>query len=88
MVPSQYHIGKASKSAIYSVAISGGSYTVVMGLLDILGTQAQVRACPNKIENTLEMPKDILVHHLRRQVRASKPSWRPNPCEVRVNLGL
>jgi hypothetical protein len=38
--PSQYHVGKASKSPIYSVAISGESHTVVMGLLDILGTQA------------------------------------------------
>ena len=42
LVPSQYHVGKASKSPIYSIAISGGSYTVVMGLLDIFGIQAQV----------------------------------------------
>jgi hypothetical protein len=36
------------------------------------------------------MTKDVLLlgHHLRMQPRVSKPSWRPNPCEVRVNLGL
>ena len=27
-------------------------------------------------------------HHLRRQAKASKPSWKPNPCEVRVHRGL
>jgi hypothetical protein len=34
--------------------------------------------------------KDVLHlgYHLRRQPRASKPSWRPNSCEVRVHLGL
>jgi hypothetical protein len=52
LVPSQYHVGKASKSPIYSVAIFGESYTVVIGLLNILGTQAQVGACPKKIENS------------------------------------
>jgi hypothetical protein len=52
LVPSQYHIDKASKSLIYFIAISGESYTVVMGLLGILGTQAQVGACPKKMENT------------------------------------
>jgi hypothetical protein len=52
LVPSQYHVGKASKSPIYSVAISGKSYTIVMGLLDILGTLAQVGARPKKMENT------------------------------------
>jgi hypothetical protein len=52
LAPYQYHVGKASKSPIYSIAISGESYTVVMGLLDILGTQAQVGACPKKIKNT------------------------------------
>ena len=61
-----------------------------MGLLDILRTQAQVGACPKKMENTKEMPKDVLLlgHHLRRQARASKPSWRPDPSQVRVHLGL
>jgi hypothetical protein len=36
------------------------------------------------------MPKDILLlgHHLRSQARASKPSWRLNPYQVRVHLGL
>jgi hypothetical protein len=89
LVPSQYHIGKASKSPIYSVAISGKSYTVVMGLLDILGTQAQVGACPKKMENTKEMALDVhlLGHHLRRPARTSKPSQRPSPIRVRVCLG-
>ena len=36
--PSQYHVGKASKSPIDFVTISGESYTIIMGLLDILGT--------------------------------------------------
>jgi hypothetical protein len=42
------------------------------------------------MENTQEMLKDVLHldHHLRMQPRASKPSWRPNPCEVRVHLGI
>jgi hypothetical protein len=52
LIPYQYHVGKAPKSPIYSVAISGESYIVVMGLLDILGTQAQVGALPKKMENT------------------------------------
>jgi hypothetical protein len=30
----------------------------------------------------------LLGHHLRSQARASKPSWRPNPYQVRVHLGL
>jgi hypothetical protein len=36
------------------------------------------------------MPKDVLLlgHHLRSQIRASKPSWRPNPYQVRVHLRL
>jgi hypothetical protein len=36
------------------------------------------------------MPKDILLlgHHLKSQARAAKPSWRPNPYQVRVHLGL
>jgi hypothetical protein len=42
------------------------------------------------MENTQEMLKDVLLlgHHLRRQPMASKPSWRPNPCEVQFHLGL
>jgi hypothetical protein len=36
------------------------------------------------------MPKDVLLlgHHLRSQARAPKPSWRPNPYQVRVHLGF
>jgi hypothetical protein len=51
LVPPQYHIGKASKSSIHSAAISVGCYGVVAGLLFTLGTQAQVRARPKKMEN-------------------------------------
>jgi hypothetical protein len=42
------------------------------------------------MENIQEILKDVLHlgHHLRRQPRASKPSWRPNPYQVRVHLGL
>jgi hypothetical protein len=59
-------------------------------VLFTLGTLAQVGACPKETEKTSEMPKDILHlgHILRRQARASKPSWRPNPCQVRVHLRL
>jgi hypothetical protein len=52
LVPPQYHIGKVSKSSRHSVAISVGCYGVVAGLLFTLGTQAQVGACPKKMENT------------------------------------
>jgi hypothetical protein len=36
------------------------------------------------------MLKDVLLlgHHLRSQVRASKPSWMPDPYQVRVYLGF
>jgi hypothetical protein len=50
--PPQYHIGKASKSLRYSIVVFAGSYDVVMDLLFILGTQAQVGAHPKKLENT------------------------------------
>ena len=35
-------------------------------------------------------PLDVLPlgQHFRRSARASKPSWRPNPCQVRVCFGL
>ena len=89
LVPSQYHIGKASKSPIYSVTVSAGSYTIVMGLLFILGTLAQVGAHPKDLENPPRKPLDVLLlgHHLRRPARTSKPSQRPSPIRVRVYLG-
>jgi hypothetical protein len=36
------------------------------------------------------MLKDVLPlgHHLRSQARAFKPSWRPNPYQVRIHLGF
>ena len=90
LVPSQYHISKASKSSLQVAAVSAESYVVVVGLIFTLGTLAQDGPHLKEMENTSEMSKDILLlrHHLRRQVRESKPSWRPNPCEARVNLGL
>jgi hypothetical protein len=81
LVPYQYHIGKTSKSSRYFVVISVGSYTIVMGLLAILGTLAQVGAHPKEMENPPRKTLDILLlgHHLRRPTRTSKPSQRPSP---------
>jgi hypothetical protein len=62
-----------------------------MGLLLILiGTLAQVGACPKEMENKPRKPLDILLlgHLLRRLSRASKPSRKPSPTRVRVCLGL
>jgi hypothetical protein len=86
----QYHISKTSKSSRYYVTISARSYTVVMGLLAILGTLAQVRAHPKEMENSPRKPLDVLLlgHHLRRPARTSKPSRRPSPIRVRVCFGL
>jgi hypothetical protein len=90
LVPYQYHIGKTSKSSRYFVVISTGSYTIVMGLLAILGTLAQVGAHPKEMENPPRNPLDILLlgHHLRRPARTSKPSQRLSPIRVRVYFGL
>jgi hypothetical protein len=90
LVPPQYHIGKASKSSRHFATIFIGCYDVITGLLFTLGTQTQVEARPKKIENTKEMPKDVLLlgHHLRRPARTSKPSRRPSPIRVRVCFGL
>jgi hypothetical protein len=38
------------------------------------------------LKDTQERPPPS--HHLRRHARASKPSWRLNPSQVRVHLGL
>jgi hypothetical protein len=66
------------------VTISVKSYVIIMGLLFIHGTLAQVRACPKEMENTPRKPLDILPlgYHLKIQARASKLSWRSNPYEV------
>jgi hypothetical protein len=90
LVSSQYHVGKASKQSRYSVIISIRSYTVIMGLLFILGTLAQVGAHPKDLENPPRKPLNVLLlgHHLRRPARSSKPSRRPSPMWVRVFLGL
>ena len=60
------------------------SYIVIMGLIFTLGILAQVGACPKEMENTIRNPLDILHlgHLLRRLARASKLSWKPNPCQV------
>jgi hypothetical protein len=52
LVLTQYHVVKASKSLSHSVAISGGCNDDVAGLLFTLGTPAQVRTRPKKMENT------------------------------------
>jgi hypothetical protein len=90
LVPYQYHVGKISKSSRYYIAISVGSYTVVMGLLATLGTLAQVGEHPKEMENPPRKPLDVLLlgHHLRRPARTSKPSRRPSPIRVRVCFGL
>jgi hypothetical protein len=61
-----------------------------MSLFFILGTLAQVEACPKEKKNPPREPLEILIlgHHLRRSARSSKPSQRPNPYQVRVYLGL
>jgi hypothetical protein len=61
-----------------------------MGLLFILGTLAQVGARPKEMENSTRKPLDVLLlgHLLKRLARASKPSQRPNPTQVRVRLSL
>ena len=45
---------------------------------------------PMEVENIQKKLLDVLplVHHLRRSARASKPCWRPNPCQVRVCFRL
>ena len=54
-----------------------GYHDITVGLLFTFDTLAQVGTCRKEMENTP-----------RSQARASKPSWRPNPCQVRVHLGL
>ena len=92
LVPLQYHIVKVSKSSRLAVIVSARSYIVDMGLLFILGVLAQVRACSKDMGNTSRNPVDVLpLGHLliRRPARASKLiSWRSNPCQVRVRLGV
>ena len=90
LAPSQYHVGKASKSSTYVVAVSGGCYDIVAGMLFTLGTLAQVGECPKYVERSLKMPKNVLLHghHLRRPARRSKSSWRPKPSRLRVRFGV
>ena len=90
LVPSQYLVGKVFKSSRHSTIVSAGSYIVVMGLLFILGILAQIGATPKEMGDTPRSPLDVLHlgHHLRRPEKASKSSWRPNPCQVRVYFGL
>jgi hypothetical protein len=81
LVSSQYHVSKASKPSRYSITVSIRSYTIVMGLLFILGTLAQVGAHPKDLKNPSRKPLDVLLldHHLRKPPWASKPNRRPNP---------
>jgi len=61
-----------------------------MDLLFTLGILAQVGACPKEMENTQRKIVDVLLlgHHLRRSASLFTPSWRPNPSQVRVHLGV
>jgi hypothetical protein len=79
LVPLQYHISKASKSSRYPVIVSVESYTVVIGLLFILGTLTQVGAHPKDLESPPRKPLDVLLlgHHLRRPARTSKQAGGP-----------
>ena len=61
LISSQYHVGKASKSSRYVVAISGGCYDIVAGMLFTLGTLAQVGERPKYVERSLKMPKNVLL---------------------------
>jgi len=55
-----------------------------MGMFFILGTMAQVGACPKEKENPPREPLDVLLlgHHLRRSASSFKPSQRLNPYQV------
>ena len=66
------------------------SYIVIMGLIFTFGTLAWVGACSKEMENTVRNLLDVLHlgHLLRRPARASKLSWKRNPCQVRVCLGV
>jgi hypothetical protein len=90
LVSSQYHISKTSKPSRYSVAVSVGIYTIVIGLLFILGTLAQVRPHPQGLgeptKEALGRPPPWPPPY--RPARTSKPSRRPSPIWVRVFLGL
>jgi hypothetical protein len=90
LVSYQYHVGKASKSSRYHIAISTMGYTVVIGLLAILETLAQVGAHPKEMENPPRKPLYVFLlgHHHRRPARTPKPSRRPSPIRVRVCFGL
>jgi hypothetical protein len=61
-----------------------------MALIFTLGTLYQVGAYPKEMENKPRKPLDVLHlgHLLRMPASVSKPSWRPNACQVRVHLGL
>ena len=90
LISSQYHVGKTSKSSRYVVAVSGGCYDIVTGMLFTLGTLAQVGEYPKVLERSLKMPKNVLLHchHLKRPARRSKSSWRPKPSRLRVRFGV
>src|SRR6185312_14301069 len=90
LISSQYHVGKASKSSRYVVAVSGGCYDIVAGMLFTVGTLAQVGKCPKYMERSLKGPKNILLHghYDRRPARRPKSSWRPIPSRLRVCFGI
>ena len=68
LISSQYHVGKASKSSRYVVAVSGGCYDIVAGMLFTLGTPVHAGERPKYVERSLKIPKNVLLHghHQRR----------------------
>jgi hypothetical protein len=80
LVSYQYHVSKASKPSRYSIVVSTRSYTIVMGLLFILRTLAQVEAHPKDLENPSRKLLNIILlgHDLRRPASMSKPNRRPS----------
>ena len=59
LISSQYHVRKASKSSRYVVAVFGGCYDIVAGMLFTLETLAQVGERPKYVERSLKMPKNV-----------------------------
>ena len=90
LISSQYHIGKTSKSSRYVVAVSGGCYDIVAGMLFTLGTLTEVGERPKYVERSLKMPKNVLLHghHHRRPPRVCTTSWRPSPSRFHVGFRL
>jgi len=90
LVLPQYHTGKAPNNQDIIDVVSTRRNIVIVGIFFILGTLVQVGAHPKEMVNLPRKPLDVLIlgHLLRMPARASKPSRRPSPTQVRVYLGL